>query len=229
MRFALMAATLLVTAGAAQSASIVYSQPLVWNGNGTDVGSSWTSQVDSSVSGFRAWDNFAVSSAASVSAAVWYGLYLNNANLQNAAPNTANWVLRLALDSGGAPGALLLNTSIPAAQVSSQVIGNGIFLGNPVSVYQFTASFAGVNLLANTNYWFSPLSTAPNFDPLFTWIQGTGGDGATFQSQFSSGANVGNFSRSGDRAFSLLDAPEPSTLAAIGIGLAALAAFRRRK
>lgn len=40
------------------SASIVYSQPTLWAGAGTDVGISWTSQSDSGVNGFRTYDKF---------------------------------------------------------------------------------------------------------------------------------------------------------------------------
>jgi len=48
------------------SAFVFYQQPPVWAGNGTDVGNSWTSHTDASVSGFRTNDNFSLGTAAAI-------------------------------------------------------------------------------------------------------------------------------------------------------------------
>jgi hypothetical protein len=210
-------------------ALVLYQQPPVWAGNGTDVGNLWTSHSDATVTGFRTNDNFSLTSAGTINEATWFGIYLNLADGSDATPDTVSWVIRFQADNAGAPGAVLLSSTQTAAQVTTQAVGSGLFNGNPVTVYEFTAFFAtGLDVAANTTYWFSPLSRAPDFSPFFTWIQGTGGDDASFQTQFLSGVVTNTFVREGDRAFSLSSVPEPATVFLVCAGLVAFASSRRR-
>lgn len=212
------------------SASIVYSQSTLWAGAGTDVGITWASQSDSGVNGFRTHDNFSLDTAATINEATWFGIYVNAADLTDAAPNTTDWIIRFQADNAGIPGPVLVSTTQSAGQVSTQAVGTGLYNDNPVTVYEFTAFFpTGFDAAANTPYWFSPRRQAPNFSPVFGWIQGIGGDGLSFQTAFTAGIVTDSFVRDGDRAFSLSQVPEPATTLLLGAGLAALALLRRRQ
>lgn len=214
------------------------AQPSVWSGNGTNVGNGWTSQANSSFSGYRTFDNFSFQSATTLSQVTWLGIYLNN-DLTNGSPNTNAWDLGFFADSAGTPGALLSDTSESAAQVSRQNLGTGVFAGNQVDVYEFTATFASFTAAAGQTYWFSPLSEADSFAPLFSWIQGTGGDDASFQEllgvttavsatpTIQTGINP-TFVRPGDRAFSVNPVPEPSSFVLLALVVGSLAFLRRR-
>lgn len=212
----------------AASAGVLYEQPALWNGNGSGVGFGWTSQSDAGVNGFRTFDNFSLGAAATINQASWVGIYLNSADLTEGAPNTSDWVIRFYSDNAGAPLAVLSTTVLPTAQVTRQAVGTGLFGNNTVTIYEFTAFLNSFDADAGTTYWFSPLSRATNFSPLFSWIEGTGGNGTSFQTAFAGGVVTNSFVREGDRAFSLSSVPEPSTWYLVGAALAGIAFVRRR-
>jgi len=110
-------------------------------------------------------------------------------------------------------------------------VGTGLFINNPVTVYQLVATFPDFTAAAGHNYWVAPVSVgvAGNFAPFFSWIEGTGGDGQAFQAQLNNFVTTDTFVRPGDRAFALASVPEPSTLALLAIGLGGAAARRRRR
>ena len=213
---------------AAANATTIYQQPSVWAGNDTTIGSTWTSQSDSSVSGFREYDNFTLSAAAVINQVSWLGIYVDATTFLDAPINTTDWVIRFTPDNGNQPVAPVTQETLPAAQVTRQALGGGLYNGNPVTVYQFTALFPDFNAAAHTQYWFSPLSRAPDFSPAFSWIEGTGGDGISFQVGFTGGVNNSSFYRGGDRAFTLSSVPEPSSIFLLGVGFPLVRLFRRR-
>jgi hypothetical protein len=211
------------------SATIVYSQPSVWAGNGTSTGNSLTSQTDPTLSGFRTNDNFSLATTALIDQVTWRGLYVNDVTLTDASPNTIDWSIRFQADNAGAPGAVLATFVVPDAAVTRTTLGTGTFNNGTVTVYEFTANLSGFLADAGTTYWFSPLSRAATFSPFFTWIRGTGGDNSSFETQFLNGAVTGTFVQPGDRAFSLASVPEPPTWLLLGGAVVALARVRRVK
>jgi hypothetical protein len=222
------------------SAGVVYEQPAVWAGDGSSVGSTWASQSDGAstnppnLNGDRTLDNFSLSSPATINEATWLGVYLDvdpaSGGLVDGTPNTGRWLVRFQADDGGIPGMILLTVPQPA-QVTAHAIGTGTLGNSPVTVYEFSIVFpTPFHAAANTTYWFSPLSLADNFYPFFAWIEGTGGDGRSYQTVFTNTIVDPALSgpRDGDRAFSLANVPEPATLLLIGAALAAAFVRRRR-
>lgn len=223
----LISASVLVRTPNAE-ATTLYQQPAIWT-NGASVGSSWTSQLDSTNGGFVAFDDFSLSTTGIINQVSWLGIYLGLPALDDASPNTDVWRLAFYANSANAPGAVLSSTDLAAANITRQSVGTGFFGANQVTVYEFTANVNSFTAVGNTKYFFTALSFATNFSPLFSWIQGSGGDNATFQTHYSNGAPDSDFARPGDRAFTLsnTDVPEPATWVMIGFMLAGLAVARR--
>ena len=213
--------------GSIASAGPVLVQPPVWAGNGSNVGVSWTSQT-SSQTGFVAFDDFSFANTTAVNQVTWFGIYLT-LNLTNGAPNTTRWDT-LIFDSLGPSGTpqTLLGGQIDNTTVTRTTAGTGFFGANPVTVYQFTATFPTFTALPGVHYWFSPVSvSSSSFDPFFSWIQGTGGDSHSFQAHITNLVTDGTFFHEDDRAFALGTVPEPTTLALVGGGLALIRRRRR--
>ena len=212
------------------SASATSIQPAVWSGNGTNVGSGSTSQT-SAGTGFVTYDNFSFATATTINQLTWLGIYVNDTTFLNGAPNTSRWDI-LIFDSTGIGGtpANLIGGAIDDKQVTRTTLGTGLFGANTVTVYQFTALFPDFNAGAGVGYWFAPVSVGPSFEPVFSWIQGTGGNGLALQAQIAGFVFVPPLNvRDGDRAFSLSSVPEPSTLALLALGLGGVAVGRRRR
>lgn len=213
----------LATAGAAT----VYTQPPLWT-QGNSIGNVQTSQVDSTTTGFEAFENFTLGANATIRSVSWYGVYLTG-TLTNGAPNTTSWDLSFSADSSGAPGTQLSLTTLTAAQVTSNLVGTGNLGFNTINVYLFTANLSAFSATSGVQYWFSALSHGSTFLPRFAWMQGSGGDNVSYSLQLTSGTPVGSSTPAGDRAFTLYDTaqvPEPSSiLLVLPFGLAFL--FRK--
>ena len=214
--------------GAPASASPIFDQPTLWAGNGTNVGISWTSQT-SSGTGFVAFDTFSFAANTTINQVNWYGIYLTGADLTNGAPNTTRWDTLIFDTAAGHPNALVGGV-IANTTVQRTALGTGLFGNNTVTVYQFSAVFPDLVAAAGATYWFAPVSVSNiGFDPLFSWIQGTGGDNTSFQAHITNFVNDATFVRDGDRAFSLANVPEPSTIGLLAFGLGGVVAARRRQ
>ena len=157
--------------------------------------------------------NFSLSSAATIGEVSWWGFYIDD-NLDGAAPNTTDWLIRFQADNGGIPAAAVLKTAtIPSAQVDAQLLGTGLYGNSTVDIYRFTAPFPDFAAAAGTTYWFTPLSRGPDSASVFAWMEGSGGDAGSYQTQsavINNGVIVVNGApRAGDRAFTLSSIPAP--------------------
>jgi len=216
---------LLHSAGASAS-PIVYNQPSVFPGPYF----SWTSDRDASGGGFRSYDNFGLSQPTLIDGVNWEGFYLDEITPGNnpPVPDTTSWEISFWSNVSGQPDVLLQSQTIPVTNVQRAVVGNTTFNlppSVPVTLFSFEADMI-IPYLATpgTTYWLSVLSDSPTFNPLWSWFQGTGGDGITIQDQLQGGPR---FVRAEDRTFSLEGqvVPEPSTLVLLVAGIGATPSY----
>lgn len=217
------------------SAGVIYQQPPVYVApNGADNGFAWTSTFSSTDGGYQTFDNFTVAANSSVGAVQWTGFSRDLVNSANnpVLPATVTWDLSFFGDNSGAPGASLYDAQEPAASVTATRLGTTVRAGDTVYVYQFTATLpTPFSVAANTTYWFSPLSLQTSSNPIFVWLDGTGGDGNSYQNALNPDGSVAqSFVRGEDRAFSLLSTPEPKPahlFAVLLLGILGWNRFRR--
>jgi len=221
-----LAAVCLIGAVSILKADVLINQPSVWNGNGSQVSVGYTDEESAAGNGFQVYDNFSIAAGGAVNQVSWIGLYINQTVFLNEAPNTTSWNLGIYANNAGVPGTNLSDTILTAGQVNSQVLGTGLFGGATFTIYEFTANIPEFDAAPGTEYWFSPFSQNPDESAKFIWIQGTGGDSSAYDQGLSSGSVANTFVLPQDLAFSVANAPEPSTLLFVGLGLA-LAMFSR--
>lgn len=230
------AASLLAIAALASVASadtVVFDQPSTFpnafnfytSDYGLDGGSS---------RGFRTFDNFRLDQTATLSSITFQIVswdYLNPPN-NPIPPDTTTWELAIYADAAFLPGAQLYSQSQPVAAaqvdfVSFAVLGGG----ETVGIYDVTLEFAGAfTAVAGTDYWISPFSLSPTFNPIIGWMSSFGMDDVSFQQVLGDGqVVVGQDYLFPDRAFTLRAVPEPATCLMSGLGLVALGSVVRRR
>lgn len=224
-------AALLLADGA--SAATVYSQP----GTASCVPNCSISQRDA-VFGYATFDNFRLSTGASVTKVTWNGTYfgvLQRLNDPPPTPTTTEWQLRFFSNAGGSPGTSLYSVSLPVASVTRTFLGSGT---NQVGAYnldyyEFSAVLpTAFEAAANTDYWFSPWSFSPDPYVSFLWSPSTLAYDGVSWAQNTAGYNQ---ALTVDYAFTLegvaaATVPEPETWALLiaGLGAIGLASRRRR-
>jgi hypothetical protein len=222
-----LSAVLWLGALSALHADILYQQPSVWSTTG-GTGTGYTDEESAAGTGFRVFDDFTLASAGTINQVSWVGLYINGTVFLNEPPNTTSWNIDLYANNAGVPGTVLSDTSLTAAEVTSQVLGSGTFGGATFTMYQFTADIPDFNAAAGTTYWFSPFSENPDESTKFIWVDGTGGTNTAYDTRLTNGGVTATFTDLSDRAFSLSSVPEPSSIALMAAGLV-LAAFMRKR
>jgi hypothetical protein len=201
----------------AQASSLLYNQPTNYFGG-------YYSEDDTSSSGLgnyaTTYDDFTLSSTATISSVSWVGSVLN-------AIPPASFTIDIYANSttgcagGGATcpntGSVLYSTTISGS--AGQTFLENDFFSNPTYSYSDPINFTAT---AGTEYWISIVASVPSTND-WVWESGTGGDGYSYQSLFASPNKL-----SVDEAFSLSSAPEPMSVGLVGGGLVLLGLASRR-
>ena len=200
---------------------VVYNQPA----SPASFYSTWASQVSPSGVVATDYDNFTLSSAATISAVQWYGNYVDESNTSAnpIAPNSSSFTFTFFADNGGSPGAQLATATVDQADCAPTLLGTDQFSTSsstpdyPIPYYSYRAVLpTSVAVAAGQQYWLSIVANTTD-ENYWGWYSGTGGDNSTIQDY------QGTQNRNQDRAFALEGVAQVTTVAAPTLSLAVTA------
>jgi hypothetical protein len=227
MGLAALAALGLGSTRPALAQTTVYSQPATF----PNTISAWTSDNNTgSGAGYQytTFDDFSLTSAASLGGLTWQGLTFDASGVFKGGTSVpSSFTIEFLTDNAGNPGAILSQQSVSAVGTAVGTV-DLVGSGNLETVYNYSAALpTAFPVPANTREWVSVIGNIA-YPSGWSWTQGTGGNGISYQLD---GADTGSGPRTGDRAFTLTTAPEPSQNAAFGLGILGLAglAFKVRQ
>jgi PEP-CTERM motif len=138
--------------------------------------------------------------------------------------STGSFVVTLLADSGGSPD------FTDAPLWTSGTISDSAYSADANGYWSLTfTSTEGISLSQDTNYWVGLETADPSTPTDVSWVDAADGIGAQVPEYFYfSGAPYSSDGYPLVMSVSVNDAPEPTTLAVMGIGLAGIGVARRR-
>jgi len=214
----LLTAALLALVTAEGKAGVVYNQSSDYPNNYNAL----TSQNQASGAGYQTFDNFSLTITDTIKSITWQGIYFNpNGSTTPPAPNTTSFKIGFFANQNNLPSPNPIGSAITLSNVHMATVGTSQFgpdnFGkfDTVNVWNFSADLSSTfTATGATTYWLSIVSFASSNPPTFLWTSGTGGDGKSAQLNYSTPNSV--LYRTGDRAFSLSDAPQTTLLRGTG-------------
>ena len=204
----------------ALAATAAHAAPVFEQASAANTTSAWTSHVTPS-GGYQTFEDFKLGSTAHIDSVSWRGTYfdIGNGALDGGAPNTNSWRVEFWKGDASGPTTQLFSQTYAASAASRSPAGSGNFATKPFDLYDFTLDLgADFEALAGETYWFSVVSEAGNFNPLFSWTN-SDEPGNALQHQLDGNGNVqATLVRGGNRAFALHASntvPEPASLSLV--------------
>jgi hypothetical protein len=225
-----------MTSICALAAAAAHAAPVFEQTSAATISTGWTSHVAPG-GGYQTFEDFKLASTAHINSVSWHGTYfdITGGSLNGGAVNTSSWKVEFWKGDASGPTSQLFSQTYDASKVSRNLVGSGNFATKPFDLYEFELDLdAAFEALAGETYWFSVVSEAGSFNPIFSWTN-SDEPGNSLQHLVDGNGNVvTSMVRSGNRAFVLHaenTVPEPASLTLVASALllgCAWSARRRR-
>jgi hypothetical protein len=175
---------------------------------------------------------FTLAATTTIDSVEWHIVYISFNTLANnpVGPTTVTWEFNFYADAAGAPGVLLLRSSLAAGAVTTTYLGaNTTLFSTPTNQDRFAAILpADCSAMAATPYWFLVVSLQGADNPLFAWTSSTDPSVNIYKRYYEAPNPPIDYIRGNSVNFLLIDLLEPASLALLTMAVGGLVWSCRR-